>query len=240
MPKKILSIVIPMFNEAKTIGDVLRRLFALSISGYEIEIIVVDDGSTDDTKKILVPYLNKIKYLEHTKNLGKGSALRTAFANLHAQSELTIVQDADLEYSPEEISTLVSCIDGAHLYSAVYGSRNISRTACLRRRARGYSHYVLGAWLLTSITNLFFHSKLTDSYTCYKLIRTPLLKSLNLQSSGFEIEMEITAKLLKSGTKIAEVPISYHPRSFKEGKKIRARDALKGFITLIVIVLGRK
>ena len=147
-----------------------------------------------------------------------------------AQGELIIIQDADLEYLPEEIPKLVSKLEKNPQLSAVYGSRNLSLTG------RGYSHYILGAWFLTKLVNTFFRTKLTDVYTCYKLIRTDRLQSLNLQSKGFEIEMEITAKLLKSHAKIAEVPISYHPRSFKEGKKIRTKDAVKGFIKLMSIV----
>ena len=116
----------------------------------------------------------------------------------------------------------------------MYGSRNLSHTG------RGYSHYILGAWFLTKLVNIFFRTRLTDVYTCYKLIRTNKLQSLNLQSNGFEIEMEITAKLLKSGTKIAEVPISYNPRSFKDGKKIRAKDAVKGFIKLFSVLFWWK
>ncbi|MCR4334293.1 MAG: glycosyltransferase family 2 protein [Patescibacteria group bacterium] len=229
MPKKILSIIVPTFNEAKTIDSVLVRLFSLTIPGYEIEIIVINDGSTDNTKEIITPYFGKIKYFENEKNLGKGKAVYIGVS--YVEGELVIIQDADLEYDPDEIYKLVSKLEDDPQLSAVYGSRNLSPTN------RGYSHYILGAWFLTKLVNLFLNAKLTDVYTCYKLIRADMLRSLDLQSDGFEIEMEITARLLRAGGQIAEVPISYHPRSFKDGKKIRAMDAIKGLLTFFKILL---
>ena len=150
------------------------------------------------------------------------------------RGDAVIVQDADLEYAPDEIPRLVDSLAADPSAAAVYGSRNLAPTG------RGYSHYILGAWVLTQAINFFFRSRLTDSYTCYKLVRTPVLRALGLTSSGFEIEMEITAKLLRNGFSIREEPISYRPRSFKEGKKIRARDGLVGLSLLLMIFASKR
>ncbi len=210
----LLTIIVPVHNEAKTLGEVLRRLLALSLGETEKEIIVVNDGSTDATRAALAPFLSRVVYLEHQSRRGKGAAIRTAL--LRATGELVVVQDGDTEYAPEEIPALLAALRAHPEWAAVYGSRNLARTG------RGYSHYILGAWFLTKLVNLFFHSKLTDSYTCYKLIRTAAL-------------MEITAKLLKRGFRIGEIPISYRPRSFREGKKIRAWDGFKGLVVFFKV-----
>ncbi len=220
----LLSIIVPVHNEAKTLGEVLRRLFALSLGETEKEIIVVNDGSTDATRPALAPFLSRVVYLEHQSRRGKGAAIRAALPR--ATGELVVVQDGDTEYAPEEIPALLAALRAHPEWAAVYGSRNLARTG------RGYSRYILGAWFLTALVNLFFRSKLTDSYTCYKLIRAAALKDLALAGTGFEIEMELTAKLLKRGLGIGEIPISYRPRSFREGKKIRARDGIRGLVVL--------
>lgn len=225
----ILSIIVPAYNEERTIARVLARLLALPFSKGAFEIIVVNDGSTDLTEKMLQPYLPHLTYLSHTHNRGKGAALRAGLAR--AQGTYAIAQDADAEYAPKEISALLVKLQNHQDVDAVYGSRNLAPTG------RGYRHYVLGAWFLTKCVNLAFRTHLTDIYTCYKLMRTELFRSLNLVSNGFEIEMEITARLLKHNKKIIEVPISYTPRPFKEGKKIRPRDGILGLVTLLRIVL---
>ncbi len=225
----LLSIIVPAYNEEKTIARVLMRLIALPFPKGALEIIVVNDGSTDGTEKVLAPFLPHIMYLSHTQNRGKGAALRAGLAR--ATSEYAIVQDADAEYAPEEIPALLAAFQRRPDADALYGSRNISPTG------RGYAHYVLGAWILTKCVNLVFRTHLTDTYTCYKLMRTELFRSLNLTSNGFEIEMEITARLLKRKKKIIEAPISYAPRAFKEGKKIRPRDGIRGLATLLSIML---
>lgn len=225
----LLSVIVPVYNEEKTIARVLTRLIALPFPKGTLEIIVVNDGSTDRTQEVLTHFLPHIISISHTQNKGKGAALRVGLAC--AQGTYAIAQDADTEYAPEEIPTLLTKLQKHSEAHAIYGSRNLAPTG------RGYTHYVLGAWLLTKCVNLAFRTHLTDVYTCYKLMRTDIFRSLNLTSNGFEIEMEITARLLKNKKKIIETPISYAPRAFKEGKKIRSQDGICGLATLLRVVL---
>ncbi len=227
MPNK-LSILIPAFNEEKTIEAVLEKVAAQDFGGWSKEIIVVDDGSTDNSKiKIqnskLQFKIQNLRLIVHDKNRGKGAAIRTGVKE--ADGDAVIVQDADLEYDPADIKRLLDELD--HGASVVFGSRE------LQPERRGYWHDVLGVRFLTWLVNLFFGSKLTDVYTCYKLFRAEVIKGINIESRGFELEMELTAKTLKMGYKIVEVPIHYYPRKFSEGKKIRAQDGLKGIWTLL-------
>jgi glycosyltransferase involved in cell wall biosynthesis len=228
MPK--LSIIVPALNEQKTIGLVVEKLLNLDLLPWNKEIIVVNDGSTDDTEKEIQPFLGQIIYLKHPSKQGKGASIKDALGR--ATGNAVIVQDADLEYDPAEFPVLLKEFSSSR--PAIYGSRN------LKPKRRGYFHYVLGVKVLTDFTNLLFHSKLTDIYTCYKLLDLRLIKSLGLASSGFEFEAEVTAKILKLGITIKEVPINYYPRSFEEGKKIRAQDALKGFLTILYIKFGQQ
>ena len=220
---KKLSIIIPVYNEEKTIAAVLEKVLAQSYSGWIKEIIVVNDCSSDRTEAIVRSYLDRVRYIKHKINRGKGAAIKTGLTA--AAGEAVIVQDADLEYDPADIRLLLNELDkGANV---VYGSRN------LRPERRGYSHYVLGSKLMDWLVNLFFWTHLTDVYTCYKLFRTDVLRKIGINSRGFEMEMELTAKALKMGYEIAEVPIHYYPRKFADGKKIRAKDGLKGIWTLL-------
>ncbi|MEK7077867.1 MAG: glycosyltransferase family 2 protein [Patescibacteria group bacterium] len=230
-----LSIIIPAYNEAETIAQVLNKVLDQNFDGWEKEIIVVDDCSRDATPEKIKPFLGRIKYLRHDANQGKGAAVKTGLAAM--AGDAVIVQDADLEYDPADIKNLLDVLgDRANLI--VYGSRN------LRPERRGYSHYVIGSKLLDGLVNLFFSTKLTDVYTCYKLFPAEIIKKINpvrngvsngagIESKGFELEMELTVKTLKMGYKITEVPIHYYPRKFNEGKKIRAIDGIKGIITLL-------
>ena len=221
-----LSILIPAYNEEKTIADVLDKVLAQNYANWEKEIIVINDASRDTTAEKIQPFLNQIKYLRHDYNQGKGAAIKTGLKE--AAGEAIVIQDADLEYNPADIQKLLDKFDPNNT-PAIYGSRNLGLANT------GYSHYVLGAKILTSLVNLFFGQKMTDVYTCYKLIRTDLFRDLNIQSRGFEIEMEITAKILKKKLPITEVAIHYYPRKFSEGKKIRFQDGLKGIWTLLKI-----
>lgn len=220
---KKLSIIIPAYNEEKTIASVLDKVLEQNYGQWEKEIIVVNDCSRDKTDEVITPYLSKIKYIKHNKNSGKGSAIKTGLSQ--SAGEAFIVQDADLEYDPADIKLLLEKFDSG--FEIVYGSRN------LHPERRGYSHYVLGSKILDLLVNIFFLTNLTDVYTCYKLFRTDILRKIGIVSSGFEMEMELTAKALRMGYKIVEVPIHYYPRKFSEGKKIRAKDGLKGIWTLI-------
>ena len=219
-----LSIIIPAYNEEKTIASVLDKVLAQNFGECCKEIIVVNDCSRDKTGDVARSYLDKIRYIEHEKNLGKGSAIKTGLTA--ATGDAVIAQDADLEYDPADIKLLLDEFD-KKTADVIYGSRN------LHPERRGYSLYVLGSKLLDTLINLFFWTNLTDAYTCYKLFPIEILKRINIQSSGFEMEMELTVKTLKMGYKIKEVPIHYYPRKFSEGKKIRARDGFKGIWTLL-------
>lgn len=220
---KTLSIIIPVFNEEKTVAEIIQRVESIPLPGFQKQIIIVDDGSADKTAEILKKFGSKYLVLRHPKNSGKGAAIKTALP--HLNGEYTIIQDADLEYNPNDWPKLLAAMDEKP--AAIYGSRNLGHTG------RGYLPYYLGGRSLTFLTNLLFRSKLTDINTGYKFFRTDFLKSLNLQSNGFEFCEEVTCKILKRGGVIKEVPISYQPRTFQEGKKISFKDGLIGIWTIV-------
>ncbi|MDP3093794.1 MAG: glycosyltransferase family 2 protein [bacterium] len=222
---KKLSVIIPVFNEEKTIVQVIEQVLAQETGEWQKEIVVVDDGSTDSTGEKLKAFSGRIKVFRHGKNLGKGAALQTGFTA--ATGEAVIIQDADLEYDPADWPKMLEEFERDEKLVAVYGSRELSP------KRRGYFHYVLGVKFLSFLVNLLFGSHLTDVYTCYKLFRTDFLRSLKLESNGFEIEAEITCKTLRARGKIKEVPIGYFPRRFSQGKKIRVRDGLKGAFKIV-------
>lgn len=223
---KKLSIIIPVFNEESTIEEIIEQVKNVPVFNYEKEIIVVNDGSNDKTGEILENIKEKydLIILRHNKNIGKGKAIRTGLKAVTGSA--VIIQDADLEYNPQDWALLLKELNNSNI-GAVYGSRNINS------KKRGYFHYVLGVKFLTFINNFLFKTKLTDIYTCYKLFPTHLIKSIKLNSNGFEVEAEMTAKILKKGLLIKEVPISYNPRKFKQGKKIRFKDGLIGIWTIV-------
>ncbi|MFQ3675008.1 MAG: glycosyltransferase family 2 protein [Endomicrobiia bacterium] len=219
-----ISIIIPVFNERNTIEEVIKKVLNLPL---EKEIIIVDDGSTDGTREILEQLKIKnenIKVLFHKKNLGKGAAIRTALEKV--SGEIVCIQDADLEYNVDEIVKLVEGFKDSSI-EAVFGSRFLKTNPVV------YKKYYLGNKTITFFINLFYGGKLTDSYTCYKLVRSDIIKKLNLESKRFEIEAEISIKLLKNKIKILELPISYNPRKIEEGKKINFKDAIKAFLVMI-------
>jgi len=224
-----ISVIIPAYNEENTLPEILRLVLRQKAVG---EVIVVDDGSKDSTWKLLkkIQLANpRIKPIRHAINLGKGAAIRTGLTK--ATLNYILIQDADLEYSPANYGDLLK---HASCKVAVYGSR--LKTA----NDFAYLHTLLGNILITALGNILFGIKLTDSYTGYKLLPAKMIRSLQLKSDGFEIEAEITGKLAKSKVPIIEVPITYHPRKYNEGKKIKAKDALKGAVTYLKIKFKRE
>jgi len=219
-----LSIIIPVYNEKNTILKLIKIVENVDIGGIRKEIIIVDDGSTDGTKDILRK-IKKHKVFFHSSNQGKGSAIRTGIK--YVTGSIVLIQDADLEYDPNDYYKLIKPIVD-NKAKVVYGSR------LLGKHINMYFHHYLGNHLLTVITNLLYRSKITDMETCYKVFRRDVLFNLKLKSKGFEIEPEITAKLLKKGCRIYEVPISFtNPRKFIEGKKINYIDGIKAVYYLL-------
>jgi glycosyltransferase involved in cell wall biosynthesis len=224
--KLTLSVVIPCYNEVKTIEEVLGRVEAVGLAN---EIIIVDDGSTDGSRDILarIKAENRpnVRVLFHEKNQGKGAALVTGFAA--ASSDVLLIQDADLEYDPREYPILLRPIEEG-IAQVVYGSRFLGGP----RKAMNFWHMV-GNKLLTLTTNILYNAILSDMETCYKVFRAEVVRDLVIHARRFEFEPEITAKVLKQGIRIYEVPISYNGREFEEGKKIHWTDGPIALWTLI-------
>ena len=227
-----LTIIIPVFNERATVLEVLDRVGAIDL---DAQIIVVDDGSTDGTRELLAERAGgsdrSITLVQHATNRGKGAALATGTAR--ATGDYVIVQDADLEYDPSDYSKLLA-VAKARQAVAVYGSRFGITPPTMSR-----SH-VIGNRALTGLTNLLYGSSLTDMETCYKLIRRDVLEEIGITCNRFDVEPEITAKLLMRGVTIHEVPISYSGRSFAEGKKISWVDFLSAVWTLVRLRISRQ
>ncbi len=221
-----LSVVVPVFNERNTVVEILRRMRAVELpDGIESEIIVVDDGSSDGTRDVLRQLGDStVRIVMHDRNRGKGAALRTGFA--HATGEYVLVQDADLEYDPEDWPKLLAPVVRGRA-RVVYGSRFTGE-----RRNMLLLHWI-GNRFLSLVTNVLFNTTLSDMETCYKLIDRSLIEELQLKSNRFDIEPEISAKILKRGIRIYEVPISYSGREFEEGKKITWRDGFAALWTLV-------
>lgn len=217
-----VSVIVPTYNEEKTLSKILDKVLKQKNVN---EIIVVDDGSKDRSWDILKSIQNpKIIAIKHQKNLGKGAAIRTGIEK--AKFDYILIQDADLEYDPVNYRSI---FNKASKKVVVFGSRLKTKNKF------AYIRTYLGNIFITTVCNILFNTNLTDSYTCYKLIPTKIAKSLNLNSNGFEIEAEITGKLAKRKIPIIEVPITYKPRNYKQGKKIKAKDAIQGFLTYIKI-----
>jgi glycosyltransferase involved in cell wall biosynthesis len=218
-----LSALIPVYNEAGTIEEIVRRLEKISIIR---QIVVVDDGSRDETPTIVKRLSDAGRVVPYflARNSGKGAALRHAMEL--ATEDYLVIQDADLEYDPQDFYTMARVVQetGAQV---VYGSRFLST----RRTGMLWTHY-LGNRLLTSIFNILYGQRLTDMETCYKLFRTDLLYQIGIDNDRFDIDPELTAKIIRSGHKIYEVPVSYAGRPYLAGKKIRPHDAFSAIKTL--------
>lgn len=227
-----VSIIIPSFNEGRTLKQIVKKVLAVKIP-HSKEVIVVNDGSTDETRKILsefkISFFDrkrdhfKFQILEHKQNKGKGTAIRTGLK--HATGDIILTQDADLEYDPQDIPKLLLPLKDKKV-NVVYGSRVLGKNPI--------SHWTfnLGGRLVTFVTNLLYGTNITDEPTGYKVFRSKILKNLKLKSKGFEFCPEVTAKIAKKGMKIFEVPIKYNPRPISE-KKIKWQDGFKAIYYLL-------
>jgi glycosyltransferase involved in cell wall biosynthesis len=232
-PPKIrkLTVLCPVFNERNTVVEVVRRMRAVELpDGIEREIIVIDDGSSDGTRDVLRQLGDStVRVVLHEGNRGKGAAVRTGLAL--ATGDYVLIQDADLEYDPEDWPRLIAPVIRGRA-RVVYGSRFTGE-----RRNMLFLHWV-GNRTLSLVTNVLYNTTLSDMETCYKLVDRALLLDLGLRSEHFDIEPEITAKILKRRIRIYEVPISYTGREFDEGKKITWRDGFAAFWTLVKFRFG--
>ncbi len=221
---KKLSIIIPVYNEENTINEVLKSVVGAGLQGWEKEIIVIDDGSTDKTRHALKAWEKKIKVIYKNKNEGKGSAVSIGIRE--ASGEIILIQDADLEYSPTDYPVLLEPFKHTHV-TVVYGSR------FLGSHLSTMFIYAQGNKFVTLVTNLLFNTNITDMETGYKAFRREALKDVTIHSKRFDVEPELTVKVLKKGHQIYEVPISYYGRKFEEGKKLTWRDGIVALWTLI-------
>ena len=219
-----ISVIIPTFNEAKTINEIIRRVQAENVAG---EILVVDDGSTDGTQQALESLNDKgnVRMILHERNQGKGAAIRTGIQQ--AKGEVIIIQDADLEYNPRDYRALIQPIEDG-IADVVYGSRFLGAP----RRPVMFWHMVANQ-LLTLLTNILYNTILTDMETGYKVFKREVVRDLRLRAKRFDFEPEFTAKILKRKTRLFEVPITFNPRDYDEGKKIGLKDAFAAVWALL-------
>jgi len=220
----LLSVIMPVYNEAGTIDEIIRRVMAVNLPK---ELVIVDDGSADGTREKLraLPPAEGLRVIFHERNQGKGAAVRTGLAA--AKGDVLVIQDADLEYDPQEFLELLKPILRGDA-DVVFGSR---LTGGRPQRVYLFWHKVANR-LLCLVLNVLYNTTLTDMETCYKMFTRPVLETLRLRSNRFEIEPEITAKIFKGDWRVYEIPISYYGRTYKEGKKIRFVDGLIALWTL--------
>jgi glycosyltransferase involved in cell wall biosynthesis len=215
-----LSVVVPVYNERATVEELLKRVRAVAV---DKEIVVVDDGSTDGTRELLLGLPapdGDLRVILTDRNLGKGAALRRGFEA--ARGEVVLVQDADLEYDPADYAALLAPIERG-VADVVYGSRFLGGP----HRVLFFWHY-LGNRALTTLSNVFTNLNLSDVWTCYKVFRAEVLQQVRLREDRFGFEAEVTAKVARAGWRVYEVPVSYHGRTYAEGKKITWKDGLRG------------
>jgi glycosyltransferase involved in cell wall biosynthesis len=223
-----LSVIIPVYNEEQTIQEVLERVAAVTLAdGIEMEIVVANDGSTDGTRRAIdertLPAHLPVHVYHSPINLGKGAAVRLGLA--FATGDVLLIQDADLELDPNEYAQLIAPIIEGRA-DVVYGSRFLRPTSRVALKSRAANRF------LTLLTNILFGGRLTDMETAYKVMRREALQGIRLRTVGFDIEPELTARFLRAGRRIVEVPISYNPRTADEGKKMRFIDGIDAIYTL--------
>ena len=223
-----LSVIIPVYNEEQTIHEVLERVACVDLGRIEKEIVIANDGSTDGTRRVIderqLPPDLSVHVYHSPINLGKGAAVRMGLA--FATGDILLVQDADLELDPNEYTQLIAPLLAGDA-DVVYGSRFLRPTSKVALKSRTANRF------LTILTNILFGGRLTDMETAYKVMRRDALQGIRLRTVGFDIEPELTARLLRAGRRIVEVPISYNPRSADEGKKMRFIDGVDAIYTLL-------
>jgi len=225
-PSSGLSVLMPVFNELQTVEAAIERVLAVNLSVDDLELIVIDDGSTDGTSELLTSrtWPENVRLLQHDGNRGKGAAVRTGLE--HATASYCTIMDADLEYDPGNLHALLAPLLDEDA-DAVYGVRGFQAHSA-------YSFwYVVGNKAVTFAANVLYNAWLSDLMTCQKVLKTSLFRALSLRASGFAVEAEITARLLRSGARIYEVPITYRARRREEGKKLTALDGLRVLATLL-------
>jgi len=224
----ILSVIVPVYNEERTLEEILEKVIAAA--PHDKQVIIVDDGSHDRTREILKSWENRpgVVVLYHDHNRGKGCAIRTGLAS--ASGKYTMVQDADLEYDPNDYMRLLEPIVSGDA-DVVYGSRHLGRKHGNHDRS-WLNPFRICVFMLDLVVRILYHRKVTDEATCYKLFRTDTLRAMRLECERFEFCPEVTSKMFRMGLRLVEVPIRYTPRRVKDGKKIGLRDAFEAFYTL--------
>jgi len=220
----LLSVLMPLYNEQETVAKIVNKVLELPL---DLELIIIDNASTDNTGQIIAEFSNRdnVKIIKREKNIGKGDAV---VAGLElASGKYTIIQDGDLEYDPKDIVKMVNKAEEKKAL-ALFGSRALNQ-----RSGISYYRYLWGGKLLTIIARILYFNGITDESTCYKMVRTDLIKSLELECKRFEFCPELVAKLGRNGIKIHEIPIAYYPRKFEDGKKIRWIDGVEAIWSLL-------
>ncbi len=220
----LLTVIMPLYNEESTADEIIKRVLDLNI---DLELIIVNNGSTDATSEIIHKYDDNplVTVLDKEKNIGKGDAIKTAVP--FAKGKYIVIQDGDLEYDPKDIEKMVALAEEKDAL-AVFGSRELNP-----RSGISYGRYLWGGRLLTFLANLLYRVNITDESTCYKMLRTDLMKAMRLESEKFEFCPEVVGKLGRNKIKIYEIPAKYNPRKFEEGKKIRWIDGVEAIWTLL-------
>lgn len=226
-----LSVIIPVYNEPDTIAKIVKRVERVNLGNVEKEIIIIDDASTDNTAAAIRRLKGKYIRLFHKKNMGKGGALKTGI--IRATGDIIVFQDADLEYDPKDYAVLIRPIIGERA-KVTFGSRFVNQRLNLfgKKRSPHLLHW-FGNKFLTLVFNALYGTRLTDAEPCYKMFSAGVLKGIKVKSNRFEYDIELMCKLVKNGHEIIQLPISYNPRTFEEGKKINWKDGIVAFLTMI-------